>query len=592
MALLYRFPLNNNLKNIGVCNGNLTAVGSASLNTTIGKFGKSYYFPSSSYLRLATPDVSKFSTEVSMSVWVMFPATKSTWTQTVVLGTPGTSWTNILCGLDINSAGLVYFNTSNGSSFKYINASTRVDDGKWHNIIGVFDGSSSYIYIDGVLISSAANTITPAFSSATNLFVGGNSGGEMFVNGYLNDARIYNHSLSKKEIWEISRGLANHLKFNGKVSGNSDNILCGGSCPYSAACSSSGITVNVSGGTLNVTTTSSNNGNWVVMYFNNKDTTDSLFERFMASGQYYTFSFDCKIVDGSGLPQVFINDGNSYVSVVGDTTLVGQWQRVYFSRAYNGKGTSYGWLTPHLGVNGILGSWQCKNFKIELETNPNPTWSPCFYDFKDTGLVEYDGSGFGNNAGLSAVALSKIISNGPFKGMIATDLPTLSVTHPRAVNNNDQEWTCCAWICLKTESASQRLNNMNQGNYIVYATSGTYARKGLLYLNSGDNDYYTYGSRAIAKDEWVHVAFVFRNTDGLRKIYVNGVDSSAGGPNKTYTPYGIPDPVYIFPSVNGLIYDYREYATALSADDVKEVYNAYTSIDKNGNLFCNEIKEV
>jgi hypothetical protein len=37
--------------------------------------------------------------------------------------------------------------------------------------------------------------------------------------------------------------------------------------------------------------------------------------------------------------------------------------------------------------------------------------------------------------------------------------------------------------------------------------------------------------------------------------------------------------------------DFRIYATALSAEDVAELYHTAASIDKQGNLFCGEVVE-
>jgi hypothetical protein len=41
----------------------------------------------------------------------------------------------------------------------------------------------------------------------------------------------------------------------------------------------------------------------------------------------------------------------------------------------------------------------------------------------------------------------------------------------------------------------------------------------------------------------------------------------------------------------GYLNDFRAYATALSAEDIAELYHTAASIDSQGNLFCGEVVE-
>ena len=55
----------------------------------------------------------------------------------------------------VSDAGKPYFYDSVNSSLV---ATTRVDDGNWHFMVGVFDGTSKKLYIDGKLNASATVT--------------------------------------------------------------------------------------------------------------------------------------------------------------------------------------------------------------------------------------------------------------------------------------------------------------------------------------------------------------------------------------------------------------------------------------------------
>jgi TolA-binding protein len=81
-----------------------------------------------------------------------------------------------------------------------VTGTTSVNDGKWHHIAGVFDGSALYLYIDGVLEAAkcAANSIDV---STYEVCIGENAQvpGRQW-NGLIDDVRIYNYGLSQAEI--------------------------------------------------------------------------------------------------------------------------------------------------------------------------------------------------------------------------------------------------------------------------------------------------------------------------------------------------------------------------------------------------------
>jgi hypothetical protein len=138
------------------------------------------------------------------------------------------------------------------------------------------------------------------------------------------------------------------------------------------------------------------------------------------------------------------------------------------------------------------------------------------------------------------------------------------------IPNLYQEWTVCAWFktsdVTKTE---QRLNTFNVNNRIIH-TSG----RMLMYLNSGSNDYYTYSNSGIfTNNTWYHVAFVFRNMGALRKLYVNGIDVSGTTlVNITCTPYGIQSTTAIGYNLLGQLRDYRVYDSALTSEEINQIY--------------------
>ena len=86
-----------------------------------------------------------------------------------------------------------------------------IDDKGWHHVVGVYDGSAVYLYVDGTKV----NTYSPPLSGKIadykhHICVGaawsGSSCGATGVDnfyGYLDDVRIYDRALSAEEVKEL-----------------------------------------------------------------------------------------------------------------------------------------------------------------------------------------------------------------------------------------------------------------------------------------------------------------------------------------------------------------------------------------------------
>lgn len=147
----------------------------------------------------------------------------------------------------------------------------------------------------------------------------------------------------------------------------------------------------------------------------------------------------------------------------------------------------------------------------------------------------------------------------------------VQVANPLSQPVLDQEWSVAAWIKLPTGSpnSSQILvGGINSGVELNHVNRGL----PLLYLNSGSDDYYVYGTQDLRNGVWTHVTYVFRNSDGLRKIYVNGTDASGSGPNYTSTPSGLQAMLMIGSGVQGIIDEVRIYERPLRSEEIRRLY--------------------
>ncbi|TAN34008.1 LamG domain-containing protein [Patescibacteria group bacterium] len=80
-----------------------------------------------------------------------------------------------------------------------------VSDNKWHHVVFVVDsdGTSARFYIDGAQDGSITGATAKNSDSSGTLRIGNNSNSSVLLNGFLDDARIYNRALSAAEVKQL-----------------------------------------------------------------------------------------------------------------------------------------------------------------------------------------------------------------------------------------------------------------------------------------------------------------------------------------------------------------------------------------------------
>ncbi|MCP4609648.1 MAG: LamG domain-containing protein [Planctomycetes bacterium] len=90
-----------------------------------------------------------------------------------------------------------------GTAGNYTYGVTPVDDGEWHHIGWVYDGTMNYLYLDGEIDATEENSGEITVSSFP-LYIGENSGATgRFWNGLIDDVLIYNRPLNQEEIQTV-----------------------------------------------------------------------------------------------------------------------------------------------------------------------------------------------------------------------------------------------------------------------------------------------------------------------------------------------------------------------------------------------------
>lgn len=558
MALQVWLPLINNVENQGV--SNIPIINNGVTFVDNGKIGKCASF-NNNYFSLQ--NLSNFNT-ISVSFW-MKPANTN---QTGCL-------LNYRTGIGLDLAifliqGNIRFDAGGQTIFNY----TYTTD--WQHIAVTYDGNIKSLYINGILKQSI--TINKAIScTATKGTVGASSvnttsGSDNNYIGLLNDYRIYDHCLSPKEVKEISKGLVLHYPLNSLVNPNlvKNSYFC----------------TNMNNGTVEVVPNvgyvdnTAYYGSPAYHVFREGQTTIAYSEFqfiFRANkcvpGKQYCISFWVKKCHSGGNWGNIILDGLRWFKT-GDNTmyttsitwnnrpsesLLNIWQYASFYFTFPVECTAYAYYYNTVGKDI---DYYISKIKVEEGTVSTP-WC----DYGITNNIVYDCSGYQNNGTIvGSLSCSKDSPRyktstefsagnyiqGSFELIKQSTIVFwlkkcfssgyLNVCQVRKNQIKSQSWYCGG----KNSSYVEHIIATSPG-YSSFNTPAPYDgwHQYCLCRNNGIDTFYIDG--VIVKDN------VLINNSSINEIIVGTISSSTSG---TY-----------------LISDVRVYATALSEEDIKELYN-------------------
>lgn len=182
-------------------NGNHGLPSNVSLTTNrFGKANAAYRFSgaSDSVIRVPNSPSLNPSNSLTLAAWVNFEAEGIISARILMKGRYDLAFSD--AGLAERRPG---FTVQTPSENLLLTPAPVTQAGKWHFIVGTYDGSTMRLYVDGVQAAEtpATGDITP---SSSDLIIGQNSdNGEDIYKGIVDDIRIYNRALSPAEIGEL-----------------------------------------------------------------------------------------------------------------------------------------------------------------------------------------------------------------------------------------------------------------------------------------------------------------------------------------------------------------------------------------------------
>ena len=594
MSLQVWLPLNGDLHNQGLSNVTLTASGSPTIDTA-GKIGSCYSFDSNSYFSSTESTFLSNMTECSLSCWVKDIYTGSSWMRIFGIGS------HDRIHFDTDTTGKVrFFVSKNGTSSSYWSciSKTAINDSTWHHLCGTFNSTQCKIYIDGICETTIATNALPSVTGG-KLYLGHIYNGVKF-NGSLNDVRIYDHCLSQEEVKKISQGLVLHLPLNNKsfyMSSIGQNLFKGSGftqTDYNNMTVNSGSTADWSkyirwyNGSKSIHTFTdgidtillNTTGNLGICFV--KKATDIGLD----SNSYYTISCEAKCTKSGaqlGVGLSYYTTGNAWTWRGGTNKVtfnaVNTWQTftLTFKPDSDTQYICY-CFTCADGVSGGTDTFSIRHCKLE-KGSTSTQWivSPEeeSYGLLDTAKLStcYDCSGYNHNG--TVIGDLNIITNSP----IYADYINLGAisSHICISNLNVIGFTdsySIAWWGNVSSYSGRMMWGFGDGCRLNGIYNGTLWNTG----DGSNNPLYSPGTTtqvsAPTTNVWHHFVMVGNGTKCL--VYKDGILWAEAKTYKSLTGTIIYMNGWLNTSsytlANTKLIDFRIYATALNADDIKELY--------------------
>jgi hypothetical protein len=157
-----------------------------------------------SYVTLPSGVVSAF-TDFTISAWVKVNSVAN-WQRIFDFGT-GTTYYMMLTPENGNNGNLRFAITTGGwPAEQQINASAPLTTGTWNHVAVTLSGSTGTLYVNGVVAgTNTAMTLNPSSLGVTTLnYIGKSQFSNPYLNGVVDDFRIYGRALSATEVVQLA----------------------------------------------------------------------------------------------------------------------------------------------------------------------------------------------------------------------------------------------------------------------------------------------------------------------------------------------------------------------------------------------------
>ena len=574
MSLQVWLPLTKDLRQQGLSDTVITNHG-ATFDSN-GKLGGCYSFDGTDDNLSYTPSVDEAET-LSIAFWVC-PAVATPAGSFFSLER-GTYWQLTFYGdhVAIRDNSIGYSGTrKNFSTGTYI-ANT------WTHVAVTYDKGTLKIDRDGSLLSTNSVGGTKLNTSINNARIGSAVQSGYYYSGKMNDVRIYDNCLSPMEVKELAKGLVLHYPLNRGGRGQENLATCDNTVQWNIPSSTSNYNyVWANSGTLEPNTT-------------------------------YTFSAEVEVSDNIDKCTIFNYISGDYTGTRIDSFPADGKRH---SWTFTTSSTAIG-LIIYAGVAGATAGHTAtyKNIKIEKGSIATPyvprTGEELYTTLGLNETTEYDCSGFCNNGKYYAYDTNgsiSYISDTP-KYSVSTHIASANPTQNAASGTrylyghceltNPTQMSVAFWLKPITGGYGGTTSNgqgyfcttnYEYGNTNVgsdYQASAMNHRDGAVNMNDSASTTQCNVTFYPTIGEWHHYVYTYDGQVG--RGYKDGVQTATAQFNAAKTLDSFIGVIIGFSKAGGVwrrndacYSDFRIYATALSADDVKSLYQNCATIDPDG----------
>ena len=478
---------------------------------------------------------------------------------------------------------------------------------KWTHVCVTYDKITHQqsLYINGEYKASNFMSFDWKHRLNQNIYIGlGLQGGWGYtLNGSMNDVRIYNHCLSPKEVHEIAKGLVLHYPMNDEYAESTINLGNNGSV---RGWNNSGNSIRNGNDTsipkildsqpvysIKVTTA----GNCAITFsyvnassFKGQTVTASCWfytnSSVSASTPYLRSSINNNVItqlkyNGTTNPTTWPK--NQWIRLTGTGTVDPNETSVYFCDYAN-----------NLNEFRAYTCWQ-----LELKDHVTP------YTPTTRNELVYDCSGYCNNG--TVTGSLQVVDDSPRYNNSIKNISTVDNIIKAELNMSSMNQLTLNWwgkyndgfrngVSKGTTLLGGYINSSNDPNCANdYDTTAFNYRDGIWDMYNGFSHYRLNDSlNGITDNTWRMYTLVWNGSKAIQ--YVNGDQINSIAVSGTLVPFKY---LYIGQSYAGGVNrvttgcwsDIRLYSTALSDDDIKELYNTSAIINNNNTLEAYEFVE-